>query len=54
MEVFILEDMNELEAARVLLGAMLESGAIHDPAEARFLRLRLEELERRLAGDARR
>jgi hypothetical protein len=54
MEVFILEDMNELEAARVLLGAMLESGAIHDPAEARFLRLRLEELERRLAGGARR
>jgi hypothetical protein len=54
MEVFILEDMNELEAARVLLGAMLESGVIHDPAEARFLRLRLEELERRLAGGARR
>ena len=52
MEVFILEDLNELEAARVLLGAMLESGAIHDPAEARFLRLRLEELERRLAGGA--
>jgi hypothetical protein len=52
MEVFILEDMNELEAARVLLGAMLESGAIHDPAEARFLRLRLAELERRLAGGA--
>lgn len=54
MEVFILEDMNELEAARVLLGAMLESGAIHDPAEVRFLRLRLEELERRLAGGSRR
>src|SRR5260221_8186919 len=53
MEVFILEDMNELEAARVLFGAMLESGASHDPAEARFLRLRLEELERRVAGDAR-
>ena len=49
MEIFILEDMNELEAARILLGAMLESGAIQDPAEARFLRLRLEELERRLA-----
>jgi hypothetical protein len=50
MEVFILEDMNELEAARILLGAMLESGAIHDPAEARFLGLRLEELQRRLRG----
>jgi len=50
MEIFILEDMNELEAARILLGGLLESGAIHDPAEVRFLRLRLEELERRLAA----
>jgi len=48
MEIFILEDMNELEAARILLGGLLESGAIQDPAEARFLRQRLEELERRL------
>ena len=48
MEIFILEDMNELEAARIMLGGLLESGAIHDPAEARFLQQRLEELERRL------
>jgi hypothetical protein len=48
MEIFILEDMNELDAARILLGGLLESGTIRDPAEARFLRLRLEELERRL------
>jgi hypothetical protein len=47
MEVFILEDMNELEAARVLLGGMLASGKIHDADEARFLRQKLEELERR-------
>jgi len=47
MEIFILEDMNELQAARILLGGLLESGAIRDPAEARFLRQRLEELERR-------
>jgi hypothetical protein len=47
MEVFILEDMNELEAARIMLGGMLESGAIHDADEARFLRQKLEELERR-------
>jgi hypothetical protein len=49
MEVFILEDMNELEAARILLGGLLESGTIQDPGEARFLRQRLEELERRLS-----
>ena len=47
MEVFILEDMNELEAARILLGGMLASGRIRDADEARFLRQKLEELERR-------
>ena len=50
MEVFILEDMNELEAARIVLGGMLASGAINDAAETRFLRRELEELERRLGG----
>ena len=49
MEVFILEDMNELEAARIMLGGMLASGAINDEAEARFLRRELEALERRLS-----
>jgi hypothetical protein len=48
MEVFILEDMNELEAAKVLLGGMLASGRIRDPAERRFLQGKLEELETRL------
>jgi len=47
MQIFILEDMNELEAAKIMLGGLLASGAIRDPAEARFLRQRLEELERR-------
>ena len=41
MEIFILEDMNELEAARVMIGGLLESGKVHDPAEVRFLRQRL-------------
>ena len=47
MEVFILEDMNELEAARIMLGGMLASGTIQDADEARFLRQQLEALERR-------
>jgi hypothetical protein len=47
MEVFILEDMNELEAARILLGGMLASGNIKDPHEAQFLARRLKELEER-------
>lgn len=47
MEVFILEDMNEIDAARILLGGMLASGNIKDPHEARFLARRLKELEAR-------
>ena len=51
MEVFILEDMNELEAA-IMLGGLLASGRSSDPAR-RFLQGRLEELERRIAGEQR-
>jgi hypothetical protein len=50
MEVFILEDMNELEAAKIMLGGLLESGTLHDPGELRFLRQRLKELEARLGA----
>jgi GNAT superfamily N-acetyltransferase len=48
MEIFILEDMNELEAARIMLGGLLASGQIRDPAEARFLAERLKALEERI------
>jgi hypothetical protein len=48
MEIFILEDMNELEAAKIMLGGLLASGRITDPAEAKFLKERLEELEARI------
>ena len=48
MEIFILEDMNELEAAKVMLGGLLATGRIRDPEERRFLEGRLEEIERRL------
>lgn len=50
MEIFILEDMDELEAAKVMLGGLLESGRLQDPAERRFLQQRLEELDRRLSS----
>ena len=48
MEIFILEDLNELEAAKILLGGLLASGKITDPSEARFLKQRLTELEQRI------
>jgi len=54
MQIFILEDMNELEAARIMLGGLLASGRLHDAGERRFLKERLEALERRLASKQRR
>lgn len=44
MEIFILEDMNEGDAARALIGALLHSGQITDPNELAFLAARLEQL----------
>jgi hypothetical protein len=53
MEIFILEDLNELEAARILIGSLIQSGVLQDPAELRFLENRLKELERRLVPEKR-
>ena len=50
MEIFILEDMNQLEAAKALIGGLLASGEIDDPAEIRFLAARLKALEARLGA----
>jgi hypothetical protein len=52
MEIFILQDMNELQAARTMILGLLESGRIHDPAEILFLRQRLRELAARERGEA--
>ncbi|MBI1732978.1 MAG: hypothetical protein HYR49_09460 [Gammaproteobacteria bacterium] len=43
MEMFVLEAMGETESAKVLLGGLLESGQISDPAEREFLLQRLGE-----------
>jgi hypothetical protein len=48
MEAFILEDMNELETARIMIGGFLEKGMVKDAGEARFLEQRLKEIQRRL------
>src|SRR6059036_3967766 len=37
MEIFILEDMNELQTARIMIGGYIQSGKVKDPAELRFL-----------------
>lgn len=46
MHIFILEDMGEVETAKILLGGLLASGAIKDEHEARFLTERLNALEK--------
>ena len=48
MEIFILEDMDELEAAKIMLGGLLASGQLRDPEERRFLQNRLEQIEQRM------
>jgi len=50
MEAFVLEEMDEREAARAVIGALLGSGEITDPNELRFLARRLDEMN----GPARR
>jgi hypothetical protein len=47
MEIFILEDMNELDAARIMIGGIIQSGKVRDRAELQFLDKRLKELEKR-------
>lgn len=51
MEIFILEDMNELETARIIVGGYLQSGSVKDPAELKFLDERLKQLEAQAAGN---
>ena len=50
MEIFILEDLHELDAARVMIGGLLASGRVTDRGELHFLNGRLEEIEQRLKG----
>ena len=47
MEVFILEDMNELDAAKIMLGGLLAKGQVRDAAERQYLERRLKALEER-------
>lgn len=51
MEPFLLEDMNELEAARVLIGGLLASGQVTDPRDAALLEKRLKALESQVQRD---
>ena len=45
MEILLLQDMNELEAARILLGGLIQSGQIKEERELNFLKERLSEID---------
>ncbi|MBI3938225.1 MAG: hypothetical protein HY323_14700 [Betaproteobacteria bacterium] len=45
MRVFLLEDLGEVESAKILLGGLLVSGELTDPKEIHFLTERLEQLK---------
>jgi hypothetical protein len=47
MHIFLLEDLGELESARILIGGLLESGVITDEHELNFLNERLKSLQRK-------
>jgi hypothetical protein len=51
MQIILLEDMGEIESAKILIGGLLESGVIKDPYELRFLIDRLESLQKK-AGNS--
>jgi len=45
MRIFILEDMGEIDSAKVLLGGLLATGEVTDPSELHFLTERLQTLQ---------
>ena len=47
MEVFILEDMGEIDAERIMIRDLVRSGRVTDPGELLLLKQRLEQLEKR-------
>jgi len=53
MEPFILEDMGELERARIMIGGLIASGQVKDRRDAQLLEERLKALEKRLEAGQR-
>ena len=45
MKIIVLEDMGQVEAAKILVGALIDSGEITDPYELNFLTRKIQTLE---------
>ncbi len=50
MKIIVLEDMGQLQAAKILVGALLESGEITDPYELNFLTHKIATLEEKTSN----
>ncbi|MGD2160881.1 MAG: hypothetical protein PVG94_06865, partial [Gammaproteobacteria bacterium] len=48
MKIIVLEDMGEVEAARILVGGLIASGEITDPYELNFLQNKIRVLEEKM------
>ncbi len=48
MKIIVLEDMGEVEAAKILVGALIDSGEITDPYEINFLTHKIATLEEKM------
>ncbi|GMR16413.1 MAG: hypothetical protein BMS9Abin31_0747 [Gammaproteobacteria bacterium] len=48
MKIIVLEDMGEVEAAKILVGALIDSGEITDPYELNFLTHKITILEEKM------
>ena len=48
MKIIVLEDMGEVEAAKVLVGGLIASGEITDPYELNFLQNKIRTLEEKM------
>lgn len=51
MKIIVLEDMGQLEAAKILVGALIDSGEITDPYELNFLTHKIATLEEKTANE---
>ena len=48
MKIIVLEDMGEVEAAKILVGGLIASGEITDPHELNFLQNKIRTLEEKM------
>ena len=51
MKIIVLEDMGQLQAAKILVGALIDSGEIADPYELNFLTHKIATLEEKTSNE---